>query len=222
MNEKTKTMLGYIGIGLAAALISGAAVWAIMNGQAADEMARAETAEKQVQELEAEVEGLASSLDSLQAAAAAAASSDAIANTDAEPEDPEPSSTEDGRHFCYIREVVNETGTTMITVDYADMLTGDEAAAAAAAAGQESPPPNDFFITNVNPLLREFPVRSGIDVTLRTSADGTDPEGYTVPLGQWQDFFVGMSPGMEIVQQVPYWIEIEDDVVVLIEEQYIP
>jgi len=121
-----------------------------------------------------------------------------------------------------VRDIVNETGTTMITVDYADFLTGDEAADAAAAAGEESPPPNDFFIRNVNPMLRTFPVESGISVTLRSSSSGIDADGYTVPLGQWQDFFIGMTGDMEVVRVVPYWIEIEDGVVVSVEEQYLP
>lgn len=227
MNERTKLILGYVAVGLAAALIAGALVWAVMSGRAADEQTRAETAEEQAAELESEVASLTARVEAL-------ASADGSAQEDSSGQDPvsevaedgaggeTSSDDEDGRHFCFVREVLNETGTTMITVDYADMLTGDEAAAAASAAGAESPPPNDFFISNVNPLLRTFPVESGISVTLVSQAGGLDMDGYAVPLGQWQDFFAGMSPGMEVVQEVPYWIEIDDGVVTSIEEQFLP
>lgn len=134
----------------------------------------------------------------------------------------DPPATASGREFCYVREVVNETGTTMITVDYAQFLTGADAAAAATARGDESPPPNDYYIVNENPLLRTFPVRAGITVTLHHGNPSGNMEPYTVVLGQWQDFFVGMSPGMEVVRDIPYWITLKNGEVTAIEELYLP
>jgi len=129
---------------------------------------------------------------------------------------------EDGRHFTYIREVSTVDGSTVLVVDYAQMLTGDEAAAAATAAGEESPPPNDYFIVNENALLRTFPVDTTINVRLTSKADGVQPEGYDVGFGIWQDMFIGMITDAEIVTVVPYWITVEGGVITAIEEQYLP
>lgn len=226
MDAKTKRILGYVGIGLAIALVVGGAVWGLMQSRitaAEDELA---LTEERLSELDSQVASLTASLEP--------GGDDAGEPEDAEdtngggssatppPSGTESPSSEDGRHFCYVRSVTNVSGTTEITVDYAQMLTGAEAAAAAAAAGAESPPPNDYWISNVNPMLRTFPVRSGINVKMTSTAAGTDPSGYSVALGQWQDFFVGMSPGMEVVRDVPYWVTIDDGVVIEIAEQYLP
>lgn len=129
---------------------------------------------------------------------------------------------EDGRHFTYVRELASVGGATQLVVDYAQMLTGAEAAAAASAAGEESPPPNDYFIVNENALLRTLPVDTALDVRLTSLADGTDPAGYDVPFGTWEDMFVGMIADAEFVRTVPYWITVEGGTITAIEEQYLP
>lgn len=131
-------------------------------------------------------------------------------------------SNEDGRHFTYFKDVTTVDGSTVLVVDYAQMLTGDEAAAAATAAGEESPPPNDYFIVNENTLLRTFPVDTTINVRLTSKPDGVQPEGYDVSFGVWQDMFIGMIADAGIVRVVPYWITIEGGVITAIEEQYLP
>lgn len=130
--------------------------------------------------------------------------------------------SEEGRHFTYIKAVSTVDGSTVLTVDYAQMLTGDEAAAAATAAGYESPPPNDYFIVNQNTLLRTFPADTTINVTLTSKSGGVEPEGYDVGFGIWHDMFIGMIADAEFVKVVPYWITIEGGTVTAIEEQYLP
>ena len=61
----------------------------------------------------------------------------------------------------YIDEVWEEGGTRYISIDYAEMLTGQEAVDAAVEAGYIAPGedlPNDYFIRNDNPQKREFTV----------------------------------------------------------------
>lgn len=131
-------------------------------------------------------------------------------------------SAEDGRHFTYIKDVYTVDGSTILVVDYAQMLTGDEAAAAATAAGEESPPPHDYFIVDENMLLRTFPVDTTINVRLTSKSDGVQPEGYDVGFGVWQDMFAGTTADAGIVRVVPYWITVEGGVIMAIEEQYLP
>ncbi len=201
-----------------AVLITGSTMWLVMSSRIASIEEERDSALSRIEQLESQVASLSEELEGVEDEAVEE-ETPAAEHGGAAPQD---TASEDGRHFCYVTDVLNETGTTMITVDYADLLTGPEAAAAAAAAGEESPPPNDYWISNVNPLLRTFPVRPGISVKLTSTSEGTVPDGYTVSLGQWQDFYVGMSPGMEVVRHVPYWITIENGEVTFIEEQYLP
>lgn len=130
--------------------------------------------------------------------------------------------SEDGRHFTYIRDVSSLGTDTLIVVDYAQMLTGAEAAAAATAAGEESPPPNDYFIVNENALLRTFSADTGMTVRLTSTSEGVRPEGYGVAFGIWQDMFAGMIANSDFVKAVPYWITIEGGIITVLEEQYLP
>lgn len=134
---------------------------------------------------------------------------------------PTTSTTEDGKHFAYIKTIVDKNGGTYMTVDYAEMLTGQAAADAAAAAGEESPPPNDYFISNNNKKLREFPVDTAINVTLTSTAQGVKPEGYSVPFGDFQNIFTGVVSGPDLSRQ-PFWITIKDGTITIIAEQYLP
>lgn len=111
----------------------------------------------------------------------------------------------------------------MLTVDYLQFLTGDEAADAAAAHGDESPPPNDYYIANDNPRLRTYPVDRTIRVTLVTTSEGfSDPDGYEVDFGLFYDGLQGMSGEVPGMWDTPYWITIEDGVITEIEAQYLP
>lgn len=221
VESRQKRIMGYVGVGLAAALITGLAAWTITSNTGTSDSADAVDSEQRVSELEAEVASLTAAYESV---------TGRVDSIDVMPEEvataPSDDGTtsvidEDGRHFCYVRGVATEAGETIITVDYADLLTGAEANAAATAAGEESPPPNDYYISNVNPKLRAFSVKPGIFVTLTASA-GHGVDGEDVSLGEWHDFYAGITPGMEGVQHVPYWITIADGIVIEIEEQYLP
>lgn len=217
--HKTRIVLLVV-LPLAAALVTGLLMNALTAPRIESALEERDAALARIKTLESEIASLTARLTA-EPGPEEPSSEEPVASDSAAPAE-DVDAAEDGRHFCYVNSVVNETGITMITVDFAELLSGDEAAAAAAAAGEESPPPNDYWIRNVNPRLRTFPVRVGIRVTLTSTSEGTNPEGYSVLLDQWQDFFVGMSPGMERVRDVPYWIEVRDGTVTAIEEQYLP
>lgn len=201
------------------ALVSGLAVRASLNARLSEAEDRASTAEEHVRELESELEALTAALESAdepEANASELAGEDETAREDAT------GVAEDGRFFCYVTSARWEGDTPELTVDYAQLLTGDEAAAAATAAGEESPPPNDYFILNENPRLRTFPVDVGPSVRMTSSAEGTRPEGYEMAFSEWYDAYSGMSGSFPAIRDVPYWIEIENGTVVRIEEQYLP
>lgn len=203
------------------ALGAGLAVWGVMATRIADAEERLTDYEVRVEALESQLAVVSEALEG-QTDAALDDSDDSHATDEPPISETDTESDEDGRWFCYMVDFVEQAGTITLTVDYAQLLTGDEAAAAAAAAGEESPPPNDYFILNENPRLREFVVDPDTRVTLTTVVEGTNPAGYEVALGEWYDMVAGMSPGMEVVRDVPYWITVEGGRIVEIEEQYLP
>lgn len=123
-------------------------------------------------------------------------------------------------------------GSTM-TADYATFLSGDEATAAAredGVIGADETVPNDFYIRNENPMLRELPVAGGVAVVLQTCfTEGPCVRPAPVTLEQWADLLVeGSADGLPQGWQwygaggLPYWLTLQDGVVVQISEQYLP
>ncbi len=192
--------------------IAGGLIGFLLRGPALkDALDRADLAEKKLA-------ALASAEDT---AATEASSSVEPTTPPADSGTPAVSTAEDGKHFAYIKTVVDKNGGTYLTVDYAEMLTGKAAADAAKAAGQESPPPNDYFISNTNAKLREFPVDTSINVTLTSTSEGVKPEGYTVPFGDFENIFNKVTAGPDLTRQ-PFWITIKDGTITIIAEQYLP
>lgn len=139
-----------------------------------------------------------------------------------ESSDADPPTGVSGRELVLI-DVTEWLEEPMLTVDYLQFLTGDEAADAASARGDESPPPNDYYIVNDNPRLRTYPVDRTIRVTLVTTAEGfSDPDGYEVDFGLFYDGLQGMSGEVPGMWDTPYWITIEDGTITAIEAQYLP
>lgn len=120
-----------------------------------------------------------------------------------------------------VESVRTEAGATILTVDYIQFLTGDEAAAAAAERGDESPPPNDYYIVNDNARLREFTVQDGISVVTVVRDDGTsDPGGHTLTLEAWVAQLTGPAGGA--FRSSFYWLTVSGDTITTIEQQYLP
>lgn len=227
--DRRRTVVGLVAVAVFAAVITGLVVWVVMNGAVTE-------AEEKVARAEERVEALESEVQSLTAALAVSADEDADAidpdddaeaddearDDDASPEEADASSAEDGRFFCFMSSARWEGSNPELTVDYAQLLTGDAAADAATAAGDESPPPNDYYIVNENPRLRTFPADPTMTVRMTSTSEGTRPEGYDVPFGEWFDAYSGMSGYFPAIRSVPYWITVEDGTITLIEEQYLP
>jgi hypothetical protein len=127
------------------------------------------------------------------------------------------------RAMGYIDQIRFDGVTNFLRIDYAEMLTGDEANAAAVEAGEIEPGdsvPNDYFIRNTNPQRREFKVSDSVAITTSTWG-GVMERPIT-----WEEFrsFWSLSPpadGMHL-RDMPWWIDRDGDTVVKIDEQYLP
>ncbi|MFH0915070.1 MAG: hypothetical protein V1912_01310 [bacterium] len=127
------------------------------------------------------------------------------------------------RAMGYIDRVWESGGVRHISIDYAEMLTGEEAKAAAVEAGDIAPGedlPNDYFIRNINSQKREFTVAASASITTATLGGGMDEP---VTWAQFKSFWAASPPaGTEHLHIMPWWIERDGYKVVSIAEQYLP
>jgi hypothetical protein len=124
----------------------------------------------------------------------------------------------------YIDKVWESGGKRHISIDFAQMLTGEEAKQAAIKAGDLAPGEeldNDYYIVNDNPKKREFVVSGSASIATSTFGDlGMD---HPVTWTQFKSFWSASPPaGGEHLHQMPWWIERKGSVVISIAEQYLP
>jgi hypothetical protein len=119
----------------------------------------------------------------------------------------------------FIDKVWEQGGKRYLSIDYAEMLTGDAARQAALADGQPEPE-DDYYIRNENPKKREFVVSPSVMITTATRAGGPDQPA------TWAEFlsFWGPTPPEDAqhLYLAPWWIVREGDTVISIAEQYLP
>jgi hypothetical protein len=125
----------------------------------------------------------------------------------------------------YIKKVWEQNGKRYISIDYAEMLTGQAAIDAAVAAGEIQPGedlPNDYYIRNTNKQERQFEVSGSAAITTSTwNASADEPRTIT-----WADFVSlwSATPPEDAVylRDAPWWIERDGQTVIKIDEQYLP
>jgi hypothetical protein len=210
--QRNKQVALIVAIVIVALLIGVAAGWFARAGEIADLEERVEGAEERLAELDAEEPEFEEP-----------ESEEPEEPESEEPEEPETEApapvTE--RVPADVISVRTAGGVHYLTLDYIQFLTGSAAAAAATAHGDESPPPNDYYIVNDNPRLREFPIRAGITVEVVSNDDGTvDTGGHTIGLNDWVARISGSLH--DYYTYSFYWVTITDNVIVGIEQQYLP
>lgn len=117
----------------------------------------------------------------------------------------------DGRWYG----LVDEARSGDLTFDLACWFSGTAAEVAATEDGEESPPPNDYYVRNESDRLRTLPLGDAVDVTWYP--DGGDPANVaTVGYDQWRTDRDARAFDLAV------WLVIENDVVVAVEEQWVP
>jgi hypothetical protein len=124
----------------------------------------------------------------------------------------------------FIKKVWEQDGKRYIIIDYAEMLTGQEAIDAAIAAGDIQPGedlPNDYYIRNADSEKRMLQVSDSVDITTSTWHGEMDSP---VTWDVFQSFWSANPPDQEaaFLRDSPWWIERDGAVVVKIDEQYLP
>lgn len=136
---------------------------------------------------------------------------------------PPPAELDDGEHFGFVEEVDPGGGT--LVLDLAYFLTGEAANEAAAEHGDEVPVPNDYYIVNDNDRLRALALADDVELSLLDWNDCCDErfEGDLETFARAIDEGMVESDGFVYQGTLsPYWLIVEDGVIVRIEEQYLP
>jgi hypothetical protein len=116
--------------------------------------------------------------------------------------------------------VTSSGGSYVLSIDFVQFLTGEEAAAAAEAHGDEVPE-NDFYVVNDNPKVREYPIQAGLAVRVTTNLDGTvDPMGRAVPVADWAAIINGANGAA--YKGGTYIVTVTNGVVTSLEQLYLP
>lgn len=133
----------------------------------------------------------------------------------------------DGRWFGFVT-VNGDNGPTVITIDLAEILTGEEAREAAVDAGvieEGEDLPNDFFIDDPDDEIETLNLA---DNTVIKVLSGTTPETYlTIDASTLESIFNGSYTGEPVYGMgpdlpAPMEITVEDGLVTIIESVYLP
>lgn len=129
---------------------------------------------------------------------------------------------EDGRHAAMITGL--DVGARAVEVDVVQFLMGDEATAAYREDHPDDPtgsPDNDYYVVNDNPRLRTLPVVADAEVTVvATDVSANDP--HTIAFEDLPGYFAAYEGPAGQLWWNPFWLTVDDDRIVAMEEQYTP
>lgn len=133
------------------------------------------------------------------------------------------------RQMGYVKKVYVKDGKNYLEIDYIQWLTGDAAEKAMREDGEcpksgECIVLNDYYIRNVNPLIRAFEISPDVEIFMQTYGAG-EPGGdiswnQQISFNQFRSIFdANRKPHLK---NVPYIVEIQNQRIIKVTEQYIP
>lgn len=130
----------------------------------------------------------------------------------------------DGKKFGYIKAVyLFNKKTLYLEIDYANMLTGEEAQKVATQEGQKQLDA-DYYISNVNPKVRTFEIGEGAKFIMQTWQMSSEGKigNKEINFNDFMNIFNSGDENSKRMAASPYWIILKDNKVVKITEQYLP
>ncbi len=138
-----------------------------------------------------------------------------------------PENTE--RQIGYIKKFYEKNGKRYLEIDYIQWFTGDAAEKAMREDGEcysdeECIVFNDYYIRNVNPLIRTFEIEPAVEIRMQTYNAGNVAADISwnelITYAELKGIF--SSAGYSHLKDVPYIVEIQNQKIMKITEQYIP
>ena len=129
----------------------------------------------------------------------------------------------------YVKKVYTQSGKNFLDIDYIQWLTGDAAEKAMREDGEcpktgECIVLDDYYIRNVNPLIRTYELAPDVEIVLVTyKLEQTgEIQDQKVTFSQFKQIWSGNDPDLAHLKNMPYHIEIGNQKILKIKEQYIP
>jgi hypothetical protein len=132
------------------------------------------------------------------------------------------------KQIGYVKKVYAKGGKNYLDIDYIQWLTGAAAEQAMREDGQcpktgECSVFDDYYIRNQNPLVRTFEISPDVKIVMQTygaEQTGVVMNNQEISLDQFKD--ICSSNSQSGLKDVPYIVEILNQQIVKITEQYIP
>lgn len=133
------------------------------------------------------------------------------------------------RQMGYIKKVYEKSGKSYLNIDYIQWLTGDAAEKAMRQDGEcpatgECLVLNDYYIRNQNPLIRTFEIDPAATILMQTysmgEAGGDIIWNQPITYAQFKSIFTNNAKLH--LKDVPYIVEIQNQKITKITEQYVP
>jgi len=132
------------------------------------------------------------------------------------------------RQMGYVKKVYAKGGANYLDIDYIQWFMGDAAEKAMREDGEcpktgECIVLDDYYIRNVNLLVRTFEITPETKIIMQTynsENTGIVNNNQSITLAQFKNIFSGSS--QTHLKDVPYIIEIQNQKIVKITEQYVP
>lgn len=134
------------------------------------------------------------------------------------------------KQIGFVKKVYVKSGKNYLNIDYIQWLTGDAAEKALREDGQcpksgECIVYDDYYIRNQNPLIRTYELSPDAKIVMQTySAEQTGivMNNEEITFDQFKNIFSSGSESDFHLKDVPYIVEISNQQIVKITEQYIP
>lgn len=124
------------------------------------------------------------------------------------------------QYTALVTDVSESAGSYIVTLDYVQLLTGDEAKKAAEAKG-EKVTERGLYVVNDNPITRERAVAPDLTVRVTIDTSGKPNQlGRTLPLAEWASAIKG--PQADAFRDALYIVTLTNGTVTLIDQHYMP
>lgn len=220
------SVLALVAFVVGSALLSGGAVWCLQQRATVRAEQRAVEAEERLAGAESERDRLEAELASVTAVLEGARrpAGDAGAGEPDGTEERQDASdaVEDGKRIGFVTRL-HRGDALALDVDWAELLTGEDAVAAYAADGLGELDGELYYIRNRDRSTQRVTVAPGAEVVVHSwFADTREIGPVPIRLSEFSDAMPGGRSPKEGVGSMPYWLTVEGGLVVRIEEQFIP
>jgi flagellar basal body-associated protein FliL len=226
--SSNKTLFWILGGCLAILIISGLVVAGFSWWGYKKVKNEIKTRQAGIEELQKQMEKMKSDVSAMPESAKENFQEEPAAEQPASVEGMTPFPTE--KQIGYIKKVYVKNGKNYLDIDYIQWMAGDAAEKAMREDGEcpktgECIVYDDYYIRNQNPLIRTFEISPDVKIVMQTydaEQAGIIGNNQEITFDQLKNIFSSGSDLNSHLKDVPYIVEISNQQIIKITEQYIP